>query len=239
MSYAPIPASTSEGTVTWGPDKAFTTWYRITGFLPANANSDTKPPVIVLHGGPGAGHDYVLSMADLADTDRAVIHYDQLGCGKSTRLPERAGDKEFWTLKLFVSELSALIKHLELRQYYIIGQSGGGFIAYSFLVTHPRGLLGAVLADTAPSSTDYMNACKWWLAQTPALEAIISKHESEGTTEAWEYMDALDRFFLEHGCRKRPIPKEVVQSGRNSSEDTTVYKTMNGVCGPGSLSGSI
>ena len=39
-------------------------------------------PLVVLHGGPGFPHDYVRSLADLAD-ERPVVFYDQLGCGRS------------------------------------------------------------------------------------------------------------------------------------------------------------
>jgi pimeloyl-ACP methyl ester carboxylesterase len=59
--------------------------------------------VMILHGGPGAAHDYTLAMTSLADDGRAVVHYDQLGCGRSTHLPD--ADPSFWTVDLFVAEL--------------------------------------------------------------------------------------------------------------------------------------
>src|SRR5947208_8841108 len=75
-----------EGTVPFEADgEAAETWYRITGELA----EDGPAPLIVLHGGPGAAHDYLLSIADLARDGRAVVHYDQLGNGHSTHLPER------------------------------------------------------------------------------------------------------------------------------------------------------
>ncbi len=40
-----------------------------------------------MHGGPGAGHDYVDSLADLA-VDRPVVLYDQLCCGRSAQFAE-------------------------------------------------------------------------------------------------------------------------------------------------------
>ena len=42
-----------------------------------------KLPVLTLHGGPGACHDYLEPMEGLAATGRRVIFYDQLGCGNS------------------------------------------------------------------------------------------------------------------------------------------------------------
>src|SRR5438876_1203901 len=39
-------------------------------------------PLLLLHGGPGAGHDYLEPLAALA-ADRQLVFYDQLGCGRS------------------------------------------------------------------------------------------------------------------------------------------------------------
>lgn len=51
------------------------TWYRVVGDL-----KSTKTPVMVLHGGPGAGHNYCEPIADvLAQTGRAAVLYDQIG----------------------------------------------------------------------------------------------------------------------------------------------------------------
>ena len=70
------------------------TWYRVVGDL-----KNGKTPLMVLHGGPGAGHNYCIPIAELiAQTGRACILYDQIGCGNSTHLPE--ADKNFWTLGL-------------------------------------------------------------------------------------------------------------------------------------------
>ena len=49
-------------------------WYRRSG--------EGGIPLLILHGGPGAGHDYLESLEALA-ADREVIFYDQLGCGRS------------------------------------------------------------------------------------------------------------------------------------------------------------
>src|SRR5262245_3865959 len=50
-------------------------WYRVAGY-------GNKTPILVLHGGPGAPSYYLKPLIALG-TDRKVIFYDQLGCGKS------------------------------------------------------------------------------------------------------------------------------------------------------------
>ena len=115
----------------YAPFRDFITWYRITGD-PAS----TKAPVVILHGGPGAAHDYLDAYKLLARDGRQVIHYDQLGCGKSTLLPDRGVD--FWTPALFVAELNSLIDHLGIRSaYHVLGQSWGGMLGAEFGITRP------------------------------------------------------------------------------------------------------
>lgn len=82
----------AEGTVDFTVDYQGTaemhqTWYRIVG-----DTESERPPLIALHGGPGATHDYLLSLGELG-TDRAVVFYDQLGNGRSTRRPERGAEE--------------------------------------------------------------------------------------------------------------------------------------------------
>ncbi|MCF4982161.1 alpha/beta hydrolase, partial [Pseudomonas gessardii] len=57
----------------------YQTWYRVTGNLDSG-----KTPLVILHGGPGATHDYLDAFKDVAASGHAVIHYDQLGNGQST-----------------------------------------------------------------------------------------------------------------------------------------------------------
>src|SRR5437879_8389874 len=96
--------------------RGWQTWYRITGTL-----DSPGAPLVVLHGGPGASHDYTLRMARLAERGRAVIHYDQLGCGRSTHLPDEGAD--FWSVELFLDELDNLLTELGIAgRYHVIGQ---------------------------------------------------------------------------------------------------------------------
>lgn len=124
--------------------RGYRTWYRITGDLRSDAC-----PLIVLHGGPGCTHDYVDSFKDLAANGRAVIHYDQLGNGKSTHLPD--ADPGFWTVGLFLDELQALITQLGLSQYALLGQSWGGMLAAEHAVRRPAGLRALVIANSPAS----------------------------------------------------------------------------------------
>src|SRR5579883_2968663 len=52
-------------------------------FYRAFVPSAPKGTLLCLHGGPGACHDYMLPLANLANSGYMVLFYDQLGCGRS------------------------------------------------------------------------------------------------------------------------------------------------------------
>jgi L-proline amide hydrolase len=216
-----------EGTVPFdiGGETAHT-WYRVTGEL--SADPDGPAPLVALHGGPGAVHDYLLSMTDLARDGRAVIHYDQLGNGRSTHYPERGAD--FWTVDLFVRELHNLVDALGLRpRHHVLGQSWGGFLAQEYALTQPQGLRGLVLADTAASFPDFVTEANTLRALLPPdVEATRQTHEREGTTDDPAYMEACQVFYQRHVCRMEEWPAELVEGFAWIDRDPTVYHTMNG-----------
>lgn len=199
------------------------TWYRVVGDL-----KSSKTPVMVLHGGPGAGHNYCEPIADvLAQTGRAAVLYDQIGCGNSTHLPDKP--KEFWTPELFMEELVLLTEHLGIsNKYDIVGQSWGGMLGMQFAITKPKGLNAMVIADSPASMEVWVSeANKLRKELPPEVEATLLKHEAAETTEDPEYVAAVDVFYSRHLCRI-PQPPYVLASFEQMAADPTVYHTMNG-----------
>src|SRR5690348_16588753 len=198
-----------EGTVAFPLDgEEAETWYRVTGEL-RPGDAEAPAPLVVLHGGPGATHDYLLSLADLADR-RAVVHYDQLGNGRSTHYPDRGAD--FWTVDLFVRELHNLVGALGIAdRHHVLGQSWGGFLAQEYAFTKPAGLRSLILADTAASFPDFVAEANRLRADLPRdVEATLRRHEEAGTTDDPAYMEACQVFYARHVCRLDPMPPEVV-----------------------------
>src|SRR3970040_325423 len=91
-------------------------WYRRVG--------NGGIPLLTLHGGPGAGYDYLEPLERLA-TDRSVIFYDQLGCGKS----DQPDDRSLWRIERFVAEVDKVRQALGLEQIHLLGQWWGGSLA--------------------------------------------------------------------------------------------------------------
>lgn len=202
--------------------RGWRTWYRVTGDL-----AGPKLPVVVLHGGPGAAHNYTESIAGLAGRGRAVVHYDQLGCGLSTHLPDKGAD--FWTPRLFLDELESLLAHLGIAgAYHVVGQSWGGMLAAEHAVTRPAGLHSAVIANSpAAMETWVAEANKLREALPAEVQATLLQHEKAGTTNDPAYVAATRVFYDRHLCRV-PWPAGVAESFAQIEKDPTVYHTMNG-----------
>jgi L-proline amide hydrolase len=216
-----MPASAAQEGM--APFRGYNTWYRISGDL-----GWRKAPLVVLHGGPGCTHDYVDSFKGLAARGRAVIHYDQLGNGRSTHLREKGAD--FWTPRLFLDELENLLRHLKIDgRYHVLGQSWGGMLAAEHAVTQPNGLRALVIANSPASMELWVREANR-LRETlpPQTQATLLKHERAGTTDDPEYKDAVRVFYDRHVCRVTPWPDEVARTFKAIDDDPTVYMTMNG-----------
>ena len=200
------------------------TWYRITGTLDPEAD---RAPVVILHGGPGAAHNYCLAMTSLAGDGRAVIHYDQLGCGNSTHLPE--ADPAFWTPELFVRELRNLVAALGLGRFHLLGQSWGGMLGPEVVLSDATGILSLSICDSPASMPLWLEAANRLRDQLPAdVQETLLRHEQAGTTDSAEYKTAEDVFYARHVCRVQPQPQDVKDSFDQIDADPTVYHTMNG-----------
>jgi len=205
------------------PFREYRTWYRVTGDLAGG-----KPPLVVLHGGPGCTHDYVDSIKGLAGNGRAVVHYDQIGNGRSTHLRDKGPD--FWQPPLFVEELDNLLRHLGIAgAYHVLGQSWGGMLGAEHAVLRPKGLKALVISDSPASMETWVTEANKLREALPAeVQATLLAHEKAGTTNSPEYVKATRVFYDRHVCRVNPWPPEVARTFAALEEDPTVYVTMNG-----------
>ncbi len=210
----------TEGTI---PFRGYETWYRITGDLSSNLT-----PLVVVHGGPGCSHDYLLSLTEIARSGRPVIHYDQLGGGRSTHLPDKEPD--FWTVELFLSELDNLLAFLGIAdRYYVLGQSWGGMLGAEHALRRPRGLRALIISNSPASMALWVSEARVLRSQLPEeTEAALDRHEADGTTNDPEYLAATQAYYDLHVCRVVPNPPEVLRMEEILAEDPTVYNTMNG-----------
>lgn len=108
------------------------------------------PPIIVLHGGPGFDHSYLLPDMDrLADAFR-LVYYDQRGRGRSSEnvRPEAA------SLQSEMDDLDSLRDIFRLESVALLGHSWGGLLAMEYALRHPERVSHLILLNTAPASYD-------------------------------------------------------------------------------------
>ena len=212
--------ATTTGVVDFGE---WQTWYRVTGDLRSG-----KTPLVTAHGGPGGTHDYLLTIADVAESGRPVIHYDQLGNGGSTHLRDRGAD--FWTVDLFLDELENLLTQLGVADaYHLLGQSWGGMLAAEHAVRRPKGLRSLIISDSPASMPLWLAAAAELRAALPAdVQATLLRHEEAETTTSPEYLAAMQVFYDRHVCRVVPQPAELARTFAAIADNSTVYFTMNG-----------
>jgi proline iminopeptidase len=103
------------------------------------------PPTVVLHGGPGAHHDYLLPGFDALAKGRTLIYYDQRGGGQSP-VPREvpAGWEEQ------VEDLEALRQVWQLDTLSIAGYSWGGLLGLLYATRYPRRVERIALVSPAP-----------------------------------------------------------------------------------------
>lgn len=203
------------------PFRGHQVWYRIVG----GGEEPGRLPVLLLHGGPGATHDYLESLEALAETGRRAIFYDQLGCGRSD-LPD---DPSLYTVELFVDEVDVVRSELGLDRIHLFGNSWGGMLAMEYALTQSDGLASLVLASSPASIPQ-------WVAETGRLRSLLpedvqetlDRHESAGTTDSQEYEDACLVFYKRHVCRLEEWPDYVLRSFDFLQHHGLVYRTMNG-----------
>ncbi|MDQ6908468.1 MAG: proline iminopeptidase-family hydrolase [Chloroflexota bacterium] len=203
------------------PFHGYETWYRIVG----EGEEPGKLPLLTLHGGPGACHDYLESMEALAATGRRVIFYDQLGCGNSA-VPS---NPSLWTVGLYVEEVDAVRHALGLERVHVLGQSWGGMLGMEYALTQPAGLASLIIESSPASMPQWVaEANKLREALPPDIQRTLLKHEADGTTDDPAYEDAMMVFYQRHVCRLAEWPEYVDRSFEKLSENPEVYYTMNG-----------
>ncbi len=179
-------------------------------------------PLLLLHGGPGVPSYYLDSLRALA-SDRPVILYDQLGCGRS----DRPADASLYQAERFVEEVGQVRAALGLDRIHLLGQSWGGMLATMYALTAPPGLASLILASPAIDTGRWVADCNTLKATLPAaVQHVIEDHEASGYTGCPEYAAANLEWWRQHVCRIQPFPEEVEQALANIGSEC--YETMWG-----------
>jgi proline iminopeptidase len=145
------------------------------------------PPLVVVHGGPGADHTYFLPyLLPLARTHRLVF-IDERGSGRSQRLE----DTSLYTVENMADDVEAVREALKLGKISLLGHSYGGVLAQAYALKYQQNLSHLILNSTFPSTKQMNEVLAREKAQMPA-DKLKRLNELEqaglfGKGEAWEH----------------------------------------------------
>ena len=152
------------------------------------------PRVLLLHGGPGAHHDYLLpQMLQLVNADgapsRELVFYDQRGGGRS-RTDDRAAEGNV-TWQTHVDDLERVVAELGLEPLTLIGYSWGGLLALLYARDAAAGRVRPaparlVLIDPAPMTRAFRRQFEDEFARrqaSPEVQALREELAQSGLRE--------------------------------------------------------
>ena len=146
--------------------------------------------LLLLHGGPGAHHDYMLpQMLRLGTSpsgrERELLFYDQRGGGHSR---SESAEREGITWETHVRDLERVISELQVNPLTLVGYSWGGLLALLYAREAAAGRVGpaaskVVLIDPAPVSRRFRDQFEREFTRRqadPAVEALRAELASSG-----------------------------------------------------------
>jgi proline iminopeptidase len=205
------------------PAGEFRVWTKRTG-----NNPDIK--LLLLHGGPGATHEYLLCFDSfLPAAGIEYYYYDQLG----STLSDQPDDDSLWQVDRFVDEVEQVRTALGLGpdNFYLYGQSWGGALAIEYALAHGEALKGLVISNMMASIPAY-NAYAETVLMPPMDQdklAEIKRLEVAGDVDNPRYDELLMEQHYVHHVLRRPVeqwPEPVVRGFAHINP--TIYRLMQG-----------
>lgn len=134
-------------------------------------------PLVILHGGPGASHDYFLPYLLPLARRNCLVFIDERGSGKSEKLE----DASAYTVENMVEDVEAVRDTLKLGNIALLGHSCGGVLAQAYALKYQQHLTHLILCSTF-HSTSKMNVVFRRMKENmkPDLRQRIEKMERAG-----------------------------------------------------------
>lgn len=210
-----IPVTTPAGT--------FQVWVKRIGNNP-------RLRVLLLHGGPGATHEYLEACDSyLPAAGIEYYYYDQLGSGFS----DQPDEPSLWEVDRFADEVEQVRQALGLDRdsFVLYGQSWGGILAIEYALRHQRHLRGLVISNMMSSVPAYNAYAEQVLMprMDQAALAEIKALEAKGDIENPRYLELLYEQHYVHHVLRMPVAEwpDPVQRGF-AHINPAIYVSMQG-----------
>lgn len=167
-----------------------------------------SPPVLALHGLRSYAHTWDALAAGLAG-DHRIIAPDFRGRGDSDWDPER----DYFT-NAYVSDLEALVDHLGLQRFAIVGHSMGGSVGYAYAARHPDQVSKLVVEDIGPGSS----------TSTPGAVRVI--REVASTPDDFDSLQAVRAYWrsVRPAISEQALASRIAHTVRETGDGRWTWK---------------
>jgi proline-specific peptidases, Bacillus coagulans-type subfamily len=210
-----VPITTSKG--------VFRVWTKRIGNHPTMK-------VLLLHGGPGATHEYLEAFDSyFPAAEIEYYYYDQLGSGYS----DQPSEPELVDLERFVEEVEQVREALGLdrENFYLYGQSWGGMLGIEYALKYQQHLKGLIISNMMASGSLYNQYAKEMLM--PGMDQValaeIQSYEAAQDYDNPRYMELLMAHYYIYHLLRMPAeewPEPVTRSLKRIN--TSIYIPMQG-----------
>ena len=210
-----IPIQTSAG--------EFNVWTKRIGNNP-------KIKLLLLHGGPGATHEYLESFDSFFPGEGIeYYYYDQLDSGFS----DSPNDTSLWHVDRFVEEVEQvrLALGLDKSNFYLYGQSWGGILAIEYALKYQGNLKGLIVSNMMSSAPDYIKYADEVLGPQldPAVLSEIKALEKKGDYSNPKYLELISEHYYPEHVLRMPLDEWPEPVNRSFSRtNNALYVTMQG-----------
>ncbi len=203
-------------------------------------------PLVIVHGGPGASHDYFLPyLLPLMRTSRLVF-IDERGSGKSSKFE----DAKQYTIANMVEDIETVRQSLGLGKVSLLGHSYGGALAQAYALKYQKNLSHLILGSTFPSTKELNDALAKMKSEiNPKDLQRLNTLEAAGLFdkgEPWEHGRYSEEYaklawgigYFPYLYQNHPDPSYDPQSA-NTSTAWDVYREMWGSHGEYVVDGNL
>ncbi len=181
------------------PNGSFRVWTKRVG-------NNSKTRLLLLHGGPGATHEYFEACDSyLPGAGVEYYYYDQLGSAYS----DQPADPGLWEVDRFVEEVEQVRQALGLNRdsFYLLGHSWGGILAIEYALKYQRHLKGLVISNMMASCPAYNAYARDVLMPAMDQSALdeIKAFEAAGDFENPRYTELLMEQHYVHHVLRLPV----------------------------------
>lgn len=186
--------------------------------------------VLLLHGGPGATHEYLEAFDSyFPGAGIEYYYYDQLGSYYS----DQPDEPDLWEIPRFVDEVEQVRQALGLSQdnFYLYGQSWGGILAIEYALKYHQHLKALIISNMMASIPQYNVYAQTVLMpdMEPTALAAIQQYEAAGEYENPRYMELLMQHYYLHHVLRMPLEEWPEPTNRMFKHlNPAIYVPMQG-----------